>query len=707
MKKYKFFITQILTLFSLFLIISCEDKIDLEVSKKSQEITSSISILPGVIMKSESQISVELSKNKNYESAKPDYLKFTFRDPATDALIYVEERVIVIDDEVDLLEDDADNPILDNEDNNLLNKNINEGFHYNDYEDYEDSFVDNEVDEKATAESKEELKKKPESSLYLEKFFIPELFPGLYTVGLEVYEEGILIIEESIPLYINMEEPNITGIGFYPSIAYPGGDAKFTLNATNLNNKSFIVWSINGEKTFSSNVEEGGLDFYWDVPLTQKTYELTAEVYPLNPFFYNFDFESQYKLKTSCIVSNQQLADQNEFYETPSYSSLYHFRGETTDVYGNKDLSKFGKFYVGAYKGLNGYKINRDAYLYSDLSLLPLGEKFLDSFTLSIKLDFKSLNEGVFYSAEDVEGNFSFYLGINENEELYSKINIEGREYYSEFFKIKKDFAHVLSFSLGSYKDRVWLNAYQNGLMLGYKEIIIDNFMNDFASLNMDTKIFGFHDVIFDELGVYVKDEQGLSSVKEDVFTKFALGKNINKVYYVDSFDRIDLSENDEQYSVYLGLLHPGKEAYWFSEKKEILFSNNLLIDLLEKESSMDGLIISLSSEASSDFKKEYIEFKIDEDQVFINNEPVMKINSEGNLELSFKNIENSLYIPVLNGHSIEYFAFEAEGSYVKVEISDCKDNASLLIDTIMLATPTLRKDLILNGHSASLSMIE
>ncbi|MBN2651592.1 MAG: hypothetical protein JXR63_04350 [Spirochaetales bacterium] len=709
MKKYILVWTHFVIFFSLIGLVSCDENSRLS-SNMVQEITTSMSIPAGAILEEGSLISIEFEKSQNYESARPDFLKISFRDPISNQIVKYEERAIVR--ESSLFDDSFEDE--ESEDPKVAPPDLGEGFSP-DAEGVEDEDVDL-SDEPSEGVSEDDLDISDTliDSILLnngfgqleEEIFLPSLPPGLYIAELEIYEDGLVVSAESVSFYANIPIPRITGISSYPSIAFPGGDCKFSLNASGLVPDSLIVWSVDGAKLYSSSVADGGLVFYWDVPDYEKIYEITAEVYPVNPFPFNLDFKSYYNIKTTSIVSSEQLADQNEFVESDSYSSLYHFRGETRDVLGSKDLQKRGKLFVGAFKGLNGYLIKKESGMFLEQSQLPLSLEFFNPFTLSFKIDFKSLEAGDFYRVSSDGGEFSFKLGLSASRRLFSEITIGESIYSSSFFEVRADFSQVISFSLSSYGNVVWLNAYQNGLMIGYEQIVIDEFPQDLSLLKFNTELFGSQDVIVDELGVYVRNSQGLSSVKEDVFLKFALGRNSNKVLYVDSFDRVDIEERSDAYSVYLSFLHPGIEPYSFTKQRDLLFANVLYLDLLDNIDDMDGLCLRVST-STSDSSSDIIGFRIKGRDLYVNSDKVFSIDQPGNIELSFIRLEDSSYRAVLNGIRLDDYPLEVENTFIQVDIQNCTGNENLKIDTLVVADASVKKDIILNGFNASFTTIE
>jgi hypothetical protein len=705
-KKYILLFAEYVFIFSLLIMTGCEETSEFFEIDRSNQIESVVSFAHGEILKSGEPLEFTFKESSDYSDARPDVLKVVFRDISSLEVVSVEERALVFSQITDVSDSEVSNV------ENPTDEDISSSTTAENVEDlaYDDSLEDiTEPDFFETDDESEKLAEELVSDLIEDvsspfgepeyPIEVPVLSPGLYIAEIILYEDSNIVSDVSVPFYSGMVMPAVDVITSYPTIAYPGGDCRFSLLPSfPFDDKMFIVWSVDDKPVYSALVKDGGSEFIWNVPSYEGVFNISAEIYPLNPELYAERFNSPYSRSTVMYVQKEQVPDQNEFAVESNYSSLYHFRGETVDHAGSLELTREGFIVPGSYSSLSGYKVVKGSRLTCADIMIPYSRKEgFRPFTLSGKIMFLSANAGAFFKVEGAESLFE--LGINGNGVIYSKLTLDGKDYFSEYFAPLLDETAVYSFSFLPWGKKIRLAAYINGVYKASDSFVVEgNITSSVLVHSWVTELLGNQDVIIDEFGVYSKDETGAPAIMGTLLQNFAFNNSLENIYFIDGFDSLPHGEDEDCFFIENSFLYPCEKGYSTEVQFQSDRSLNFYFDLENQVNLLNGLELVFS------FADEKISLLIKGGFVFIDGEKLFTVKKSGNLLVSINSSNEKEKINFeINGKSVTLTKNIVNIENMTLVVRNILKERNVKVDSIVISSKMLSVNKFSNGRSAEI----
>ena len=375
---------------------------------------------------------------------------------------------------------------------------------------------------------------------------------GLYHIKIRLLKSGLQVLEDTRSFFYDDDEYSLESIKSYPPDPVPGEKIILKADYTSPDfSNPWFRWTVEDEIVSEGFAAANGNTAAVDPPSSSGVIAVAVEMFPFKPSKSGFDdFISFFKSETVVFISEKNRERSNEFKDSSNYLSLFHFRGEIEDagfiassypgkssviVDGTPELDFKNSFY--------GYSFSAEEYVTAEyetsplrrgsyipmtvrMRLLPDREKLLVSDSLNSRFPLFAAGTGDCSISAGFENSFGFYIDI-----VSSSGNFEG---HCDYIPVRG--GEILDLALNFYQkknktDIVWII---NGITVKTDTVPFN------AGLNGSDGLFfriGGSDMLIDEAGIYLQDNEGEYSVDSSLFSNIMEKRFNGDFTAADGFD--------------------------------------------------------------------------------------------------------------------------------------------------------------------------
>ena len=263
---------------------------------------------------------------------------------------------------------------------------------------------------------------------------------GLYTIRFDFYSDDEIIYSEIREFFIAAAIGGIRSIASYPPVLYPGGGGLFHAETDAGCDNCWLRWSLDDDVIAEGAGSDGYGSIEIEAPGAEGVYNLSLEIFPFAPEEgKTWDFESSIKKEIPLYVNTEQKSGVNEFEDSASFFSLFHFRGNLLNsadpaISGIEDLTPVGLPALAVRNGMFGYYLDGGTSFETRALGLPLLEGSFEGFSVMISLipfGLSSIGEepAELYLAGLEDGSFTLGVYAYSDGRLKTEMTINGEIY--------------------------------------------------------------------------------------------------------------------------------------------------------------------------------------------------------------------------------------------------------------------------------------
>ncbi|WP_028972541.1 hypothetical protein [Spirochaeta cellobiosiphila] len=363
---------------------------------------------------------------------------------------------------------------------------------------------------------------------------------SLIKVFFSVLAKGKKVGSEEIRVFYVLKNPELPAVEVYPNILSPGSTSLILAVLNERNQNYYLRWK-QGDTILKEGFSDNREDLLrWTAPFNHQewAYPLTLELFPADAS--QIHSPSSISIPLEIIVRNQDHEDPKELGPEKSYSTLFHFRGNTNPIDSHQRLitSKVGLKYPNIIKGQFGYVFDKNNYLTLDDSLLTFDGIQLNPQTININgllLEDKNLDRILTFV--NSKGTEILKLGYDKEKGFYlSYLN----EILSYSLWTPENNPFKLSCSFVPTSDGYTILWYGYGRITNITNISAIN-----LDLSSGQTIIGRAyngQILIDELGLYDHDALGRSSTDGYIFERYQKELLSGQLIFADGFDSLYLN---------------------------------------------------------------------------------------------------------------------------------------------------------------------